>query len=335
LIDKPLNQALEEAPFSFEFFQAVRVLESLYPEKRSIGGTALPDEEIVRFRSRITLDFPSSEIHEIRERPGGEDKPVLEMIVNFMGMVGASGVLPTHYTELVLDRVRYRDTAMWAFLDIFTHRSVSLFFRAWSKYRFPVHYGREDDQLTSYLFDLVGLGTIGLGGRMAVADESLLPYAGLIVQRPHSVNAVANTIKDYFGIKARIEQFQGQWIELSQDDHTRMGSRNNSLGRSTIAGTRIWDQQSKLRLYLGPLSLADYQRFLPNGSAHEQLHSIAKFMIGMELDYDIQLCLARDQVPGVILTTRAVRKPMLGWTSFLKTEPVKADDDQLVLPIAA
>ena len=332
---KPLNQLFEDSPYSFEFFQAVRLLERLYPENKPVGGTALPHEEMVRFRSRITLDFPSSEVHELRTRPGNEEEPVLEMLVNFMGMVGPSGVLPTHYSELVLDRIRYRDTAMWAFLDIFTHRSVSLFYRAWAKYRFPVNYERGDDELTSYLFDLVGLGTKGLRGRMGVEDESLLPYVGLIAQKPHSANAIENMIEDYFGVEARIEQFRGQWIELSKDDHTRVGLRNSSLGRSTIVGTRIWDQQSRMRIRLGPLTLRKFQEFLPNGTAHTALKSIIDFMSGQEFDYDVQLCLAQKQVPSTVLTTRAMRKPMLGWTSFLKSVPAKGDDDQLVLAVAA
>jgi type VI secretion system protein ImpH len=257
------------------------------------------------------------------------------MLVNFMGMVGASGVLPTHYSELTLDRIRYRDTSMWAFLDIFTHRSVSMFYRAWAKYRFPVNYERGDDALTSYLFDLAGLGTRGLRGKMALEDESLLPYTAFISQKPHSVNAIENLIQDYFGIEAKIEQFHGQWIELNSSDLSKLGRANSSLGLNVIAGTRIWDQQSKLRFRLGPLTLQKYHGFLPNGTAHKTLKSIVDFMIGMEFDYDVQLCLAQKQIPGTILTTKAMRRPMLGWTSFLKTMPAKANDDQLVLELRA
>ena len=32
-------------------------------------------------------------------------------------MAGVSGVLPTPYTDLILDRIRHRDTAMWSFLE--------------------------------------------------------------------------------------------------------------------------------------------------------------------------------------------------------------------------
>jgi type VI secretion system protein ImpH len=332
MADKPLNQILFDEAYRFDFFQAVRLFEKLYPDKRTVGGEALPNDEPVRFRSRVTLDFPASEIHEIREFVDEKtDERRVEMLVNFMGVIGVSGVLPTQYTELALDRIRHRDTAMWAFLDIFTHRVVSLFFRAWVKYRFPIAYERGDDEFTSYLFDFAGLGTRGLRGRMSVEDESLLPYAGLISQRPHSANALENVLSDYFDTTAKVDQFFGQWLSLNEEDVTQLGVQNHTLGTRAIVGTRIWDQQSKFRVRLGPMSFKQYQAFLPNGSAHKSLRSIMTFVAGMEFDFDVQLVLSAKQVPGMILTTRAVRKPMLGWTTWVKTTPFKTDDDQVVL----
>lgn len=328
----PVDQDLFDRPYSYEFFQAVRLLEKVYPQRRSIGRDALPDEEIVRIRSRISLDFPSSEIHQLQEIES-DSGMTLEMMVNFMGMVGVSGVLPTHYTELVMERIRQRDTAMWSFLDIFTHRSVSMFFRAWSKYRFPIDYERGNDDFTSFLFDFAGLGTLGLRGRMDIRDESLLPYTGLISQRPHSVNALENIVEDYFGILAGVEVFHGQWLTLNRGDLTRIGKQKNLLGTNTIVGSRVWDQQSKFRLKLGPLTIDKFQAFLPVGSGHKALKSIIDLMVGFEFDYDVQLCLDKKQVPKTILTTRAVRRPMLGWTSFLKTLPSESDDEQLVLAL--
>lgn len=321
---------MDEA-YSFEFFQAVRLLERISNERKTVGKTALPHEEIVRFRSRITLDFPSSEVHEIREK---EDGSAPEMLVNFMGSIGASGVLPIHYTELALDRVRRGDTALWSFLDIFTHRSISMFYQAWAKYRFPVGYERGRDEFTGYLFDFAGLGTNGLRGRMHLEDETLLPYAGLIAQKPHSASAIENILDDYFGIRSNIHQFFGQWIDLEKSDHSSLGRVGSTLGVTSIIGTRIWDQQSKFRLKLGPLTFNKFLAFLPNGSAHKALKSIVKFMVGYEFDFDVQLVLQKKEVPGTVLTTRALRKPMLGWTSFLKTQPVEQDDEQLILATA-
>jgi type VI secretion system protein ImpH len=330
--DVALKDKLFEEPYRFEFFQAVRMLERAFPERKPVGGTALPHEEVVRFRSRIAMDFPASEVHEIvqsSDERTGEER--IEAIVNFMGMAGVSGVLPTHYTELVLDRVRHRDTSLWAFLDIFTHRAVSMFHRAWAKYRFPVGYERGDDAFTSYLFDFAGLGTAGLRGRSNIDDEALLPYVGLIAQKPHSSNAVENIIADFFGVKAKIVQFFGQWLPLGPDDVTLLGKQNAVLGSNSITGTNVWDQQSKFRVKLGPLTFQQFQAFLPNGSARKPFLSIVKLIAGIEFDNDVQLRLLGKQVPSTILTTRAARKPMLGWTSFLKTQPVRGVDEQLVL----
>jgi type VI secretion system protein ImpH len=328
----PLNQELFDEPYRFDFFQAVRLIERIFPDKQSVGGHALPDQESVRFRTKLSLDFPASQINSITQtvddRTGQEKN---EMLINFMGMLGTGGVLPMHYTELAIDRIRYRDTAMWAFLDIFTHRSVSLFFRAWMKYRFPVGYERGNDDFTSYLFDFAGLGTPGLHGRMSLDDESILPYTGLISQKPHSKNAVENIISDYFSIPATIIQFFGQWLDLSKGDQTFLGKANNALGRRSIAGTKVWDQQSKFRVKLGPMSLQHFTAFLPTGSAYKPLRALIRFITGQEFDFDLQLELKKEQVPATILTTRAVRRPMLGWTSFLKTKSVHRDDIQLVL----
>lgn len=331
---KPLNQELFDEPYRFEFFQAVRLLEKIYPERKAVGREAETTSEIVRFRSRISLDFPASQVHEFKESfDEFTDEQRLEMFINFMGVIGVSGVLPVHYTELVMDRVRYGDTAMWAFLDMFTHRAVSLFFRAWEKYRFPVAYERGKDDFTDYLFDFAGLGTKGLRGRMSLDDESLLPYCGLISQKPHSAGALSQILSDYFSIKAKIEQFFGQWLDLEQESVTQLGTGNSLLGTNALIGTRVWEQQSKFRIILGALTFEQFQAFLPNGSAHKPMKSIIGFIVGVEFDFDVQLILQAKQVPGTILTTRAKRRPMLGWTSFLKTKPFKQDDEQVILQI--
>ncbi|MEP7036743.1 MAG: type VI secretion system baseplate subunit TssG [Acidobacteriota bacterium] len=331
-MEKPLDQELLDEPYKFEFFQAVRLLERMFPEKTAVARSVTPEKEVVRFRSNASLRFPPAEIFDIKQTVDDvSDEQKLEMFVSFMGMLGIVGVLPVHYTELVVERARYGDTALWAFLDIFTHRTVSMFFRAWEKYRFPVQYERGNDDFTAYLFDIVGLGTQGLRGRLNLDDESLLPYSGLIVQKPHSKFALERLLSDYFEVSAKIHQFSGQWLTLDEESITRLGTANSVLGATTIIGTRVWDYQSKFRIVFGPLKFVEYQAFLPNGSSYKPMLSIARFMSGDEFDFEAQLILTAKEVPSTILTTRAIRCPMLGWTSFLKTKPFKRDDEQLVL----
>jgi type VI secretion system protein ImpH len=329
---KDLHQELFDEPYLFDFFQAMRLLERLFPDKTAVGRSATPNEEPVRFRSRVSLKFPASEIHELTQKYDEiADQEKVEMFINFMGMLGIVGAMPMPYTELAVDRARYGDTSLWSFLDIFTHRSVSSFYRAWEKYRFPVQYERGNDDFTAYLFDFIGLGTRGLRGRMDLDDESLLPYGGLIAQKPHSATALEQILADYFRIKAKIIQFYGQWLILDNESITRIGAANNALGKNTIVGTRVWDYQSKFRVVLGALTFREFQAFLPGGTAYQPMLSIINFMIGGELDFDVQLKLKAKEVPSCILTTRAKRRPMLGWTSWLKSKPFLEDDEQVIL----
>lgn len=332
--DTPLARLLFDDSFRFEFFQAVRLLERIYPKRTPVGRNGVqPAREVVRFRTRATLQFPPSEIFQIDRNGADEENGAPpDMFVSFMGLTGPLGVLPTHYTELVMERARFKDTALWSFLDLFNHRMISLFYRAWEKYRFPVAYERgEDDRFTEYLFDIIGMGTPGLRGRLGLEDQGLLLYGGLITQKPRSASAIASILGDYFAAPARVCQFTGQWLNISDDSLTRLGQANSQLGISTIVGTRVWDTQSKFRLRFGPLSLKKFTDLLPVAAGYRIATSLARFLVGMEFDFDLQPVLRAKEVPGCILTTRARRRPMLGWTTWLKTRPFTEDDAQVVL----
>src|SRR4051812_862350 len=180
--DAPLEQVLFEEPYRFDFFQAVRLLGRLAPDRAPVGREGPPDREVVRFSSRLSLDFPASAIHDL-ERPQDPDDPPA-MTVAFMGLTGPSGVLPRFYTELLMARRRAGDRTPAAFFDVFDHRAVSLFHRAWEKYRFVVARERgEADQFSEAIFQLIGLGAGVMRGRHVFPDDVLLFYSGFFAQR--------------------------------------------------------------------------------------------------------------------------------------------------------
>jgi type VI secretion system protein ImpH len=331
--DSPLDQELFDEPYRFEFFQAVRLFERLDAEREPVGRDGQPAREAVRFRTRQTLSFPPSEIYDIaRNNTDGDEKPP-EMTVAFMGLTGPLGVLPHHYTELLMERERYKDTALWAFLDIFNHRLISLFYRMWEKHRFPIAYERgELDQFTGYLFDIIGMGTGGLRGRLSFEDQALIHYGGLIAQRPHSASAITAILSDYFGVPAHTVQFAGQWLNLGEDA-TKLGSANSQLGVSTIAGSRVWDSQSKFRVKLGPMRLQEFKIFVPAGSGFRPMKELLRLLAGLEYDFDVQLVLKAEDVPACRVGADPQNGPRLGWTSWLKTREFVADDEQVILII--
>ncbi len=92
--------------YAFDFFQAVRLLERLAPERRLVGREGPPAAEVVRFRALNVLSFPPSAIAEAL--PPSDTLPLPALRVAFLGLTGPSGVLPRHYTELLM---RLRATA--------------------------------------------------------------------------------------------------------------------------------------------------------------------------------------------------------------------------------
>ena len=169
------------------------------------------------------------------------------MTVNFMGLTGPMGVLPYAYSELILERARAKDYSFAAFFDIFNHRVISLFYRAWQRSRFPITYPAEAGSLTHYLLDLVGLGTSGLRDRQEIEDEALLHYVSLVAMQSRSAAALEQIIADYFEVPVEIQQFAGAWYSLDQPDAM-------CDGRGGVPVPPGWQRSGRGRRDLGPPS---------------------------------------------------------------------------------
>lgn len=331
LSDSPLARILREEPCSFEFFQAVTLLQRLRSDRQPVGRFTNPEEEAVHFGANPSLSFPASQIQDL-DWP--EDGPA-GMKVNFMGLTGPMGILPYCYTELILERLRSKDRTLVSFLDIFNHRMISFFYRAWEKYRFPVTYALgEEDLFSHHLMDLVGLGTEGLENRQAVPDEALLHYAGLLGMHARSAVALEGILGDYFDVPVEVEEFVGAWYSLAPGTECRMDedeSESQQLGGGAVVGDQIWDQQSRARIKLGPMPLEQYREFLPDGSAFQPLRAIARFFANDGIDFEVQLILKRDDVPRCQIDLDSEAPPRLGWASWLKSAPLARDPDDTIL----
>lgn len=251
-----LDAVLFAEPFGFQCFQAVRLLQSLHPDK-GLGGDMLPSEECVRFRTQLALHFAPSEI--ARLTPPTEISPA-KMTVSFFGLFGAQGALPRHYSELLLELAREKDTNLRDFWDLFNHRLISLLYRAWEKYRPYLAYERTahiesaerraaPESLRAFYFDeerdrarrrldpfsQAVLELIGMGGpaaryrggerrklvaRREVRENVLRYYSGLLANRHRSAIGLERLLEDYFGLPIVVKQFMGQWLMLDTADQT-------------------------------------------------------------------------------------------------------------------
>jgi type VI secretion system protein ImpH len=327
-----LEDLLRDTPTAFEFFQAVRLLERLRPDRRPVGFFVDPGDEVVHFATNPDTAFPASEIQSLELGGSGPAR----LTVNFMGLTGHEGVLPYLYSLLVSERLRAKDTTLREFFDLFHHRIISLFYRAWEKYRFAVAHERDQrDIVTKHLKDLVGIGADQLQERLPLSDEVLLYYAGLLAPRQRSAAALQQLIGDYFGVRVEVEQFVGGWYPLSADTQCAVGEEEEAseqLGWGAVAGDEVWDPQARVRLRLGPLTRGQYDQFLPNGSAFEPLQTLTRFFSGDQLDFEVQLQLARDEVPGCALGVDGLGSP-LGWCTWMRSQEFARDPDDTILTL--
>lgn len=338
VIDRLLAQ-----PHDFGFFQAVRLLERWF-----MRGHALSSDQVlsrrVAFRNNLSLAFPASEIAQLAvHRPsepgavaaasiaGQPASPVdaraveqVEITPAFIGLLGAAGTLPVHYTELFARREAFqRDRAGRAFLDIFLHRSTVLFYQAWRKHRLGVQF--EADRRQRYLplmLSLAGLGHPGLHRRLkgadgGVADDALAYYAGVLQQRPTSAAVLQRVLQHYFGVAVMLDQFVGRWFDLPSEHQSHLGHARVRLGADAVVGERVWQRDLRLRITLGPLTRERFNRFLPGGPGALALRELLALMAGPTFEFELRLSLQASEVKGVRLSQSAA--PRLGWDSFLIT----------------
>jgi type VI secretion system protein ImpH len=308
-------------PYSFDFFQAVRLLDLVQSDRESVGDFASPRQESVRFSAPASLSFPASAIQQLDEGRAGAAP---RMLVNFMGLIGPLGLLPAHYTELATARLRSRDHTFVDFLNIFHHRAVSLFYRAWKKCHFTVGYERDGtDPVTGRMLDFIGLGLPSLQSRQKVRDESLLFYGGLLGLAPRSALALESILSDYFDVPVAVEQFVGVWRSLIEEDQCCFETGNldsTLLGFGAVAGDEVWDCQSRARILIGPLNAARYRDFLPEGACFEPLGAITRFYAGHDVEFEVELILKREEVPMCELGDDP-GFAQLGWFTWIKSNP--------------
>lgn len=312
--------------YRFDFYQAVRLLEWLHPKAVSPGEGPEPSHEPVEFRSRPSFDFPASDVHEVvRSAENGPPR----MTVNFLALAGAHGPLPAPFTEMLLDALHRKDTALRDFLDVFHHRLVSLMYRV-RRTHWPALTARppHEGPIAESLFALAGLGLPALRNRLSVPDRALLHFAGLMVQHPHSVAGLSALLSGYFHLPINVTQFEGTWCDLSPDQHTRLGTtgQNQILGACVVLGTRVWNQQARISIRIGPMRLTTFTELLPSGSGYLALCDLAALYLGPETAFRFVLTLSAADVPEMRLG-----RTRLGHTSWLKTRQPIRDDSQVKL----
>jgi type VI secretion system protein ImpH len=318
---------LEKDPYAFGFFQTLRLIECLYRDAPRLGMSRRPGEDPVRLAQESSMHFESASMTAFEPKTGGNPH---RLTVRFLGLLGPNGPLPLHLTEYAHERLKkHKDPTFVRFLDVFHHRMLSLFYRAWANNEPTVSFDRpESDRFAAYVGSLEGLGMPALRNRDEISDWTKLCFCGLLACQTKHPEGLEAILTEYFGVPAKLNEFVGEWLALPKNDIFRLGQDPSSgtLGASIILGTEVWSCQHKFRIVLGPMGYDDYLGFLPDEARIRRLVALVRSYAGDEWAWDVNLVLKREEVPRMSLDGHS----RMGWTTWLGERSVAEDADDLV-----
>lgn len=307
-----LYAQLAAKPHAFDFYQALRRLEAAHRNLPRIGDAGRPSDEPVRLAQEPALTFAPANLSAFEPRPHGPPR----LSARFLGLFGPHGALPTHITELARERLRsHGDPTLARFADVFHHRLLSLFYKAWRQAQPTACQDRpEADRFAAYLDALVGGGS----RRDWLQTHGKRFFAGLLARHTRCASGLEAILTTYFDLPVKLHAFHAQWLPLPQDQRSALAAgKNNCLGRNVVVGKRVWDAQHHFRLSIGPLTLNQYQGLLPGSLGILRLRDWVRLYTDRQYGWRAQLLLRQEEVPRLQLG-RALR---LGWTTWLGRPP--------------
>ncbi len=327
-LERGLLQRLQEDPYEFDFFQALRALENHFSSRPKIGRSITPSDDPVRFGQKPDLAFATSTLEGL-EYPRGGGAP--RLFVRFFGLLGPNGPLPANLTEFARERTRnVRDSTIAAFYNVFHHRMLALFYRAWSVNNKAVDFDRPaESRFAGFIGSLFGLGTTELRKRDSIPDNAKLFFAGRLAAATRNAGGLEAVLAGFFEVPAEIRSLVGHWLPVPERYFCRLGQSPDSatLGSNALLGSQIWDVQNRFHIRLGPMNFSRFCDFLPNGSSFGRLNDWVAFYTSGQLRWDVRLLLEASEVPP----TRLGAGSLLGWTTWLQSEPARQDSGDLVI----
>jgi len=329
----------------FDFFQAVWLLERYGTRGSGVGGRGPVEREAIQFRPHVSLGFPPTDVRAIRELPSDGGAPRYQFDVTFLGLYGTSTPLPLHYavdllraaeqyepaapdegaqaeTEAVQPRPGVAESCPTRdFLDIFHHRLLSLFYRAWTKYRYDVTFGMsERDAITDYLLWIIGCSPEWDESVLGLSPIRLIRYAGVLTQHPRSAVTLEGVLTDYWEeIDFAVEPFHGRWVTLPGEDMNRIGSANCELGHDLTVGEQVYDLSGAFSVSIGPVDWAAYLSFLPDGERFAQTRCLVELYRADPLAFTFEVRINSGQVPELRLSS-GDDAGRLGYTSWVRAD---------------
>jgi type VI secretion system protein ImpH len=275
------------------FAPLLRYLDANAPLASRIGYSVSPKQDFARFGQAPLLHFHSSAFTKVKfDRNSGDYK----IKNSYWGLLGINGPLPSHLTEYAIERnYRLKDSTFTEFLDIFNHRFISLFYRAWADAQPTVSHDRPGHDIFKKRLNAFS-GESSAGKDTFDQSTNVHQYlAGLFSQKNRSAKTLSQLLTEYLHLDVSIEEFQGRWYDLQPAEQTKLGQTNANLGVSSLIGTRTYQRIFNFSINIGPVDYSEYISLLNNKHGLDTIVELTQKAVGQEYEFSINIILKAQQ----------------------------------------
>jgi len=296
----PLPPMPLDPPWRFQFFQLLRILESRHPQSVPLGDGSRASDEQIRLRPSTSLAYPTTEVVDMREQTLPDGGLRLLVTTNADGLYGVGTPLPLSYAREIL-RDDEDQPQIRAFLDLFHHRLLSLWYRAWKRHRHEQSFRPEPlDVLSRVLLDFVGVPAEATAADLGTEPIRLLRYLGLLTLRTRPAYGLAVLLSEELQMPVTVEQLPTRWVSVSPEQWSRLSgspAQRGRLGHDLALGTRRRDCSGELRLHIGPVSYVTLLSLRQGGALHARLIALARFYLRQPLDLSLYIRVSAQEIP--------------------------------------
>lgn len=300
-----------ERPWKSGFLSIMRALAAQSPAVPVPGTALLPCEEKHRIGQRASLKFAPSEVAAVFN-----DENRIRVQLYSLGIWGPQGPMPLHMSESAYTRIESQhDSTLTDFADIFHHRALSLFYRAWAASQSTASLDRPaEERFTFYIGSLIGDDPQD-SANLHPSTHARYAAASHLAREARNPEGLARALSFYFGVEVEVEEFVPSWIPLEPANRSVLGmpSPCAALGEQATLGQSIPDCQHRFRLVMGPLSLDQYLRLTPHGDDLPTLVDWVRTFVGHEFDWELKLLIEPRAAP----CARMLAEHRLGYSTWL------------------
>lgn len=283
-----LTARLEADLNRINFYRFCQLLEKLNPERPLMGSTSHPGDDPVRFAPHPGMGFPASELKTVEYDEEDDSKPPL-IRATFMGMYGVDSPLPTAYLDDITQR-REGHEALQGFLDIFSHRILTQFYRIWRKYSYPATFEPGGtDSISQSLLGLVGLGIPGTANHIATPVSRFLALLGVLRQpgkTQEGMQALVTLLAP--DTTVRVSPYCLRPVEVSRPLGFD-GDNGFLLDGNTPLGDEAMDASSQLLIALSTENEQESKGWKPEGLLYQDFLVMLRVYLGWRFKAKITL----------------------------------------------